>query len=206
MRTRTRAGELRSAEHVGETVAVCGWVASRRDHGGVVFLDLRDTAGIVQVVVDPEHGVGCRRTRRARRVRAAGRGRGARPAGGHGERRPAHRRRRGRGDAGRGAERVRARRRSRSTSASEADEVLRLRHRYLDLRSERTAAQPPAAAPSVNRAIRGGARRARLRRGRDADAHRVDARRARATSSCRRACRPGRSTRCRRARSCSSSC
>jgi aspartyl-tRNA synthetase len=51
MRTH-RAGDLR-AEDVGERVVVCGWVAHRRDHGGKVFLDVRDVAGIVQVVVDP---------------------------------------------------------------------------------------------------------------------------------------------------------
>jgi aspartyl-tRNA synthetase len=51
MRTH-RAGDLR-AGHAGEAVAVCGWVASRRDHGGKVFLDVRDVAGVVQVVVDP---------------------------------------------------------------------------------------------------------------------------------------------------------
>ena len=150
MRTH-RAGDVRP-EHVGETVELCGWVASRRDHGGVVFLDLRDTAGVVQVVVDPDavsgadvHGV---RAEYCLRITGAVR---PRPEGTVNP------------DLATGAVEVAAAA-IEVLNASEpppipigdrvdADEMLRLRHRYLDLRGERLQRNLRLRA-SVNSAIR----------------------------------------------------
>jgi aspartyl-tRNA synthetase len=47
-------GAIRAAD-VGREVALWGWVQTRRDHGGLIFIDLRDRAGIVQLVMNPVH-------------------------------------------------------------------------------------------------------------------------------------------------------
>ncbi|WP_416236579.1 aspartate--tRNA ligase [Thermomicrobium sp. 4228-Ro] len=67
LRRHTTCGELRR-EHVGRTVTLKGWVHRRRDHGGLIFLDLRDRYGITQVVANPAHSPDAHAT--AERVRA----------------------------------------------------------------------------------------------------------------------------------------
>ncbi len=173
MRT-DRAGDLRTTD-IEREVVVCGWVDGRRDHGGVVFLDVRDVAGIVQVVVDPDAAGRHRRAPGAQRVRRAGRGHRAPPARGHGQRHAADRRDRGRGDRARGAERVRhaavpgrrshRRRRDAATPAP------------LRRPAPAASATQPARSRAGERRAAPLARRAGLHRGRDPDADRVDARR-----------------------------
>ena len=51
---RTNYCGLINEQYLGQTVTLCGWVNRRRDHGGVIFIDLRDREGYVQVVCDPD--------------------------------------------------------------------------------------------------------------------------------------------------------
>jgi aspartyl-tRNA synthetase len=54
MSMRTQYCGLVTEAYLGQTVSLCGWVHRRRDHGGVIFIDLRDREGLVQVVCDPD--------------------------------------------------------------------------------------------------------------------------------------------------------
>lgn len=81
-RTHT-CGEL-GKKHIGTSVTLAGWVKSRRDHGGLIFVDLRDRYGVTQVVTDPAHEAKAHKTLDSVRsefvIRVKGKVR-ARPAG-----------------------------------------------------------------------------------------------------------------------------
>lgn len=135
-------GQLHS-KHIGETVTLCGWVDRRRDHGGVIFIDLRDRTGIVQIVSDPERTpdsyADCDRLRNEYVVKITGRVT-ERPEESRNPRLPS-------GEIEIYADRVEvlnAVYKSLPFQVSSADnesvrEELRLKYRYLDLRRERMA-------------------------------------------------------------------
>ncbi len=54
MSMRTNYCGLIDRQYLGQTISLCGWVHRRRDHGGVIFIDLRDREGLVQIVCDPD--------------------------------------------------------------------------------------------------------------------------------------------------------
>jgi len=129
-----------SSDDAGTEVHVAGWIATRRDHGGVVFLDLRDRSGIVQVVADPDVAAGvvaeAQRLRDEWVVRVTGTVR-ARPEGMRNPKLPT-------GDIEIAATSIQVLSESRTPPFPveddvEAGEDLRLTHRYVDLRRPRMA-------------------------------------------------------------------
>ncbi|MGH8909262.1 MAG: aspartate--tRNA ligase [Egibacteraceae bacterium] len=150
---RTHAAGTLRAEHVGDDVMLAGWVARRRDHGGLAFCDLRDASGIVQVVVDPSASEALEAVHELRAefvvaVRGAVR---RRPEGNENVHLPT------------GEVEVAARELTILSRAAtppfpvedetDADEMLRLEHRYLDLRRPK-AAQPIRTRARINSCMR----------------------------------------------------
>jgi len=132
-----RCGDLR-VEHVGSTVTLSGWVHTRRDHGGVIFIDLRDVAGLVQIVFNPETSRASYEVAESLRsefcIQITGEVR-ARPEGTVNDKLPT-------GDIEVAAGRIEILSRSETPpfqidEHADVDEMLRLRYRYLDLRRER---------------------------------------------------------------------
>ena len=167
------AGTLR-AEHAGQTVTLAGWVARRRDHGGVIFIDLRDASGTARWCSArgrwPDSGrTGCGRSSACRSPARSS----TRPEGNENPELPT------------GAIEVTATALTvLSESAplpfpvdehAEVGEEVRLKYRYLDLRRSGPGRRDAAAQRGEPDRPRGAAR-ARVRRGRDAHPHPVDAR------------------------------
>jgi aspartyl-tRNA synthetase len=132
-----RCGDLR-AKHAGEEVVLAGWVNRRRDHGGLVFIDLRDRSGVVQVVtnpdVDPETHAAAQEVRNEYVLQIKGRVR-ARPEGLINPDIPT-------GKVEVVAEELKVLNPAKTPpfyiyDDQPVDELLRLRYRYLDLRRQR---------------------------------------------------------------------
>ena len=162
------------AEHAGQTVTLAGWVARRRDHGGVTFIDLREASGVVQVVVRDEAVAHQLRSEFCIKVTGEV---GLRPEGNANPELPT-------GEIEVVADQLEVLSAAAplpfpiddaQSSGGDVGEEVRLKYRYLDLR--RTGAQPGD--PAAQQGQQGGPRRPRrprLRRDRDADADPVDPR------------------------------
>ena len=130
-------GEIR-ATHAGQEVTLAGWVHRRRDHGDVIFIDLRDRSGLVQIVFDPKTSADAHRAAYNVRTEYVIQVRGAvsvRPAGLGNPNMPT-------GDIEVRAGTMTVLNAARTTpfyinEDADIDEALRLKYRYLDLRRER---------------------------------------------------------------------
>lgn len=146
---RQLCGELRSCNS-GERVRLCGWVAHRRDHGGLVFIDLRDESGMIQVVVDPDNAraFGIAEEVRHEWVLEIVGDIATRPDGTENPSIPT-------GEIEVRADQVAVLARAETTpfvidDRVEVDEALRLRYRYLDLRRPRMLARLKARARALS--------------------------------------------------------
>ncbi len=130
-------GELRK-EHIGQVVTIAGWVNRRRDHGGLIFIDLRDREGVVQTVFNPavspaNHAIAAElRSEYVVRVKGSV---GRRPTGTENPKLST-------GEVELIAEEVEILNSSKTppfyiNEEAEVDEAVRLKYRYLDLRHER---------------------------------------------------------------------
>jgi aspartyl-tRNA synthetase len=131
----------------GETVTLAGWVARRRDHGGIAFIDLRDASGIVQVVADPSAIPAVEQLRMEFCIRVSGRVQ-PRPAGTVNQELPT-------GSVEVSASEIEVLSPSEPLpfmldDRVEADELSRLEYRYLDLRRPRMAANLRARSRTVS--------------------------------------------------------
>ena len=178
------AGRLRASD-AGSTVTLAGWVARRRDHGGVTFIDLRDGSGVVQVVFRDSAAAHALRNEYCVKITGEV---GRRPAGNENPELPT------------GEIEVTVADLDVLSEAAplplpvddqiEAGDDLRLRYRYLDLRRSGPA-KALRLRSRANQIAREVLHAVRLQRDRDADADPVDARRAPATSWCRCGSQPG---------------
>ena len=120
---------------IGQEVTVAGWVNRRRDHGGVIFVDLRDREGLVQMVFDPDSQELFAEAERLRNEFVVSvRGLGARATGGHRQRE--HRLRPGRAAGARSSTLLNRSEPLPFQLDEQVSEEVRLRYRYLDLRRE----------------------------------------------------------------------
>ena len=129
-------GDVR-AEHIGKTITLAGWVHRRRDHGGLIFIDLRDREGLVQVVFNPDNAPSAHELAQALRnewvVQISG-SVATRPEGTHNPNIAT-------GEIEVAAEQLRVLNESKTppfyiNEENEVDELLRMKYRFLDLRRQ----------------------------------------------------------------------
>ena len=129
-------GDVR-AEHIGKTVTLAGWVHRRRDHGGLIFIDLRDREGIVQVVFNPDNAQDIHATAESLRNEWVVQVTGTVTARPEGTENPNM----ATGEIEVTAEQVRVLNESKTppfyiNEESEVDELIRMKYRFLDLRRQ----------------------------------------------------------------------